>query len=453
MPVKNFRLILVTRVLLLLGFLLLESWLVLYTELYLGMGLVALLIIYQFYGLIHYLELTNRQLVRFLDAIRYSDFSQSFRMKNQGASFKELGEAFNEVMHAFHRERDQKEEHFRYLQTVVEHIGIGLMAFNQEGNVKLLNNAGKRLLQVSTLNHISSLKKNYKNLYLAMKNIRVGEQPLIRVYRENDPMQLSLNATEFKLQENWYKLVSFQNIHYELEEKEMEAWNNLIQVLAHEIMNSITPISSLSDTVHNIIQQELQKDERDYSKEVLHDIRDALQTIHKRSQGLMHFVESYRKFSHLPEPEYEQIMVRQLLMRVHNLMKSEMEQHSITFTIETNPETLELSADPHLIEQVVINLLKNAIRAVAQLNNPQICLKATMNPEGRVRIQISDNGPGIPQSALDKIFVPFYTTRRPHHREGTGIGLSLSRQIMRMHNGSLTVRSVEAEDTTFTLLF
>lgn len=453
MPVRNFRLILITRVLLLFGFLSLESWLVMYSELYLGMGLVALLIIYQIYGLIHYLDLTNRQLVRFLDAIRYSDFSQSFHMKNQGTSFEELGKAFNEVMHAFHRERDQKEEHFRYLQTVVEHIGIGLIAFNQEGNVKLLNNAGKRLLQVPTLNHISSLKRNYLSLYQAMHKIQVDEQSLVRINRQNDPLQLSLNATEFKLRENWYKLVSFQNIHYELEEKEMEAWNNLIQVLAHEIMNSITPISSLSDTVHNIIQQELQNDEKDYSSEVLHDIRDALQTIHKRSQGLMHFVESYRKFSQVPEPEYEQIMVGQLIKRVHNLMNSEMEQFSITFTTETNPETLELSADPHLIEQVLINLLKNAIRAVAQIRNPHICLNASLNPEGRVRIRVSDNGPGISQSALDKIFVPFYTTRKPQQREGSGIGLSLSRQIMRMHHGSLTVRSAEGEDTTFTLLF
>lgn len=232
-------------------------YLILETSYYVSMSILGIVIIVQLMALIKYLERTNELLTRFLEAIRYSDFTGSFRNHELGSNFDELNRSFSEVIERFKEERSEKEESIRYLETIVQHIGIGLMCVNSSGKVVLLNTAAKRLFKVAMVRTIESLKPLSEELYESIKQQKGGTRNLIRISIQNETLQLAMFATEFRMRDDAYKLISFQNIHTELEEKEMEAWQNLTQVLAHEIMNSITPISSLSGTVKMLLEQHL----------------------------------------------------------------------------------------------------------------------------------------------------------------------------------------------------
>ncbi len=253
-----------------------------------------------------------------------------------------------------------------------------------------------------------------------------------------------------------YKLVSFQNIHTELEEKEMEAWQNLTQVLAHEIMNSITPISSLSSTVKMLLDEHSVDHEKhvELNSETLLDVKEALITISNRSQGLMRFVNSYRDFTQIPEPKFELFNVKEVLTRTASLMKTEAFKEKIEIFVTVDPESLELTADPHLVEQVLINLIKNAIRVLSNQKDGKIWLKGGIEESGKVIIQVRDNGPGVKKDMAEKIFLPFYTVGGSGKNRGSGIGLSLSRQIMRLHKGSLILNSTgKGNGSSFILRF
>jgi signal transduction histidine kinase len=226
----------------------------------------------------------------------------------------------------------------------------------------------------------------------------------------------------------------------------MEAWQNLIRVLTHEIMNSVTPVASLASTANDLLTA--QKEGRP-QEETLNDVRDAVRTIQKRSQGLLHFVDAYRKLTRIPKPDFQIFPVAELFGRVQSLMRAEMERRSIHFLSQVEPKTLELTADPELIEQVMINLLLNAIQALEGRPDATVGLMARMDERGRVLVQVTDNGPGILDEAQEKIFIPFFTTRQ----DGSGIGLSLSRQIMRLHRGTISVQSTPNVETVFTLRF
>lgn len=455
--IKNFRFGVVVRVLFLALSIALWVYLLYHTEYYVTITILALFIILQVTRLIRYVEQTNEKLSRFLNSIRYSDFSRSFSDRDLGASFRSLNDAFVRVIEEFKRERAEKQEHYRYLQTVVQHVGIGLIAFNQKGEVELINTAAKRLFRLPALRTIDRLSEVSPPLLRAVTGLKGGNRTLVRIARGSETLQLAIYATEFKMHDDMYKLVSFQNIHTELEEKEMEAWQNLTQVLAHEIMNSITPIASLSDTVHMLLEHNTKENGGGYAidRETVLDVKDALTTINKRSRGLMRFVNSYRDFTQIPEPEFELCPVKELLLRVSGLNKGEAENRGVTIDIDVDPETLEVTADYQLIEQVLINLIKNAFRALTQTAQPHILLQGRLDSTGRVAIEVQDNGPGINREHLHKIFIPFYSMdqSREHRGEGSGIGLSLSRQIMRMHRGSLTVKPNKEAGTTFTLRF
>jgi len=421
------------------------------TNLYTALIILGAIILYQIYGLIHYVEKTNRDLVRFFQSIKYEDFSQSFVEKRLGSSFEALKEAFTEIMNAFRKTRADKEEHFRYLQTVVQHVGVGLIAFQPDGYVELINTAAKRLLRVPRLKNIKSLESLSKPLVDTMLRLKSRENALVKVEDENELLHLALYATEFKLRGQNYSLVSIQNIHSELEEKEMEAWQKLIRVLTHEIMNSITPIASLTSTISGLINDsygnKIKNDK--FKNEAFKDIQQALQTIQKRSQGLLHFVDAYRNLALIPKPNFQIFPIKELFDRVQKLMQANIEKNSIRFKAQVEPETLELAADPELIEQVLINLLLNAFQAVQSRKKAQIELNALLDGRGRIIIQVVDNGPGISEENLEKIFIPFFSTKE----EGSGIGLSLSRQIMRLHHGSIGVHSDTDAHTIFTLRF
>ena len=448
MVYKNFRLNCILRILVLGATIYLLFYLLSQTSLY-AMGFITgVIILYEMYSLIHYVERTNRDLTRFLDAIKYEDFSQTFLGAGFGSSFNDLKAAFNAVLTKFQQTRAEKEEHFRYLQTVVQHIGIGLISFQSDGQVELMNNAAKRLLKVVRLKNINELKKFSKTLVDTLFNMKPGEKSLVKIQHSNEYLQLAIYATEFILRENKYTLVSIQNIQSELEEKEMEAWQNLIRVLTHEIMNSVTPISSLASTANEMLTKNL--DGKDlFHEELIDDVRGAVETIEKRSQGLLHFVESYRKLTRIPRPNFEIFPVSTLFERVEQLMKTQIKENRIEFETSVDPESLELTADAELVEQVLINLALNSIDAVKHKPDGKIALSSRMDERGRVIIQVIDNGMGLEEDILEKIFIPFFTTKE----HGSGIGLSLSKQIMRLHRGTIAAQSNRGEETVFTLRF
>ncbi len=425
--------------------------------------IVALLVIAQFYLLVQYVQKTNRDIARFFDSIRYSDFSQSFRPTVKGSSFEELNNAFSKVIEQFRKTRGEKEEQYRYLQIVVQHVGIGLMAFTPDGNLELINTAAKKLLRVDGVHNISELRGTSTQLVGVLEGIKAGESLLAKYISDNELFQISIYATEFKMQGKQYKLVSLANIQNELEEREMQAWQNLIRVLTHEIMNSVTPIISLSSTASSLLEGIMKESSRDIANTVasntddgteeaaepLNDVKGALDTISKRSQGLLHFVDDYRNLTRIPTPNFQTVKIDDLFARIQKLFADRFEKRGISFSATVSPKELELSADPDLIEQVVINLIMNSIGALANRPTPEIRLVAKTDNRGGTLIQVIDNGHGIPEELHDKIFIPFFTTRK----EGSGIGLSLSRQIMRAHKGSITVISSPEKETTFTLRF
>ena len=430
-------------------------YLVLETSYYVSMSILGFVVIGQIIVLVKYLERTNMLLTRFLEAIRYSDFTGSFRNHELGSNFDELNASFSEVIERFKEERSKKEESIRYLETVVQHIGIGLMCVNGKGEIVLLNTAAKRLFKVATLRTLDSLKSVSEELYTSVKKQKGGTRNLIRTTVQNETLQLAMYVTEFRMRNEAFKLISLQNIHTELEEKEMEAWQNLTQVLAHEIMNSITPISSLSGTVKMLLEQHLttEKENVKLNTETISDVTEALNTISNRSKGLMRFVNSYRDFTQIPEPKYVQFGVMESLKRTASLMQSQAEEAGAKITIKCDPETLELTADQHLVEQVLINLTKNAIRVLEGQQNGHIVLKGEIDNGGRAVIKIEDNGPGVKEEMKEKIFIPFYTVAKNDQPKGSGIGLSLSRQIMRLHGGSLILSSERGKGSVFTMRF
>jgi signal transduction histidine kinase len=264
-------------------------------------------------------------------------------------------------------------------------------------------------------------------------------------------LQLVVHGAEFRVRGETVTLVSLQNIQSELEEKELEAWQNLIRVLTHEIMNSITPISSLASTAHDLIGDPATTEEGSgaITGDTIVDIRGALNTIHKRSQGLLHFVETYRSLTKIPRPRFQLFGVQDLFDRVGNLMGPQAAKIGVAVSMQVDPKDLMLEADPGLVEEVLINLVTNAMQALENTRAGRIGVSAFIDRRGRVIVEVSDNGPGIGEEALEKVFIPFYTTKA----NGSGIGLSLCREIMRMHRGTIHVRSKPGEETVFTMRF
>lgn len=452
MGYRSFRIICVIRIALLAATIFLLIYLVRETSLFATSLIVGAAIILQVVSLIHYVEKTNRDLSRFLASIRYSDFSQTFSSRQGGSSFQELNTAFADVISEFQRARSEKEAQYRYLQTLVQHIGLGILSFDQSGKVDLINNAAKRLLQVNHLSNIKSLEPFSPRLVKALLSSGPGEKILVKIDGGEETLTLAVYPTQFRLPDRLITIVSMQDIESELAEQEMAAWQKLIRVLTHEIMNSVTPIASLASTVNDLVSEKEKPKESgtlQMNSETRQDIREAAATIRNRSQGLLHFVDAYRNLTRIPKPDFQIFPVAELLERVVQLMKNQIEEEGIQLKVEVEPKSLELTADPELIEQVVINLMLNAMEALQGAPDSRIELFSRLDERGRVLITVADNGPGIRDEVKEKIFTPFFTTKE----EGSGIGLSLCRQIMRLHKGTVSFKSVPDESTVFTLRF
>lgn len=450
MVFRSFRTQIILRVLFLATSLLTLIFLAIQTNLYATSVLLLVITAFQVWSLIRFVDRTNFSLSRFFDAIRYGDFLQTNSGGQFGSSFNELSRAMNQVSSAFQTARSEKEEQYHYLQTIIQHVGIGLLAFDETGRIELLNPAAKRLLQISQLVDLQSLRSRSAVLVDALERIGTGEKTLIEYPTDYETLHLSIHAAKIRLRNKPLTLVSLQNIGSELAEQEMAAWQNLIKVLTHEIMNSMTPIASLAESVGTAVRSRIeQRPSNDQADELSKDICDALSTIERRSEGLIRFVESYRDLTRIPQPDIRTVSVHELIARVDQLMESSLRESTIERTTDISPRDLTVACDADLIEQVIINLFSNAIWALRNAQGAKLEVTATINREGRVVIEVSDNGPGIVPAVQDKVFVPFFSTKKG----GSGIGLALSRQIMRLHRGHITVRSVPCERTVFTLTF
>ena len=443
---KSFRLNVVIRVILLSFTLYGFFFLMLKSNLYASMSILGIFSILQVISLLKYVQQTNIKLSNFLDSIKYEDFTQSYAGKELGSSFDDLNLAFNDINEHFRKTRTEKEENYQYLQTVIRHIGIALIVYDLNGNVELINPPAKQLFGVTELKNIESLKSFSEELLKILFNIKSRTRELVQVQNSDELLQLSIYATKFRIRQKEYFLVSIQDIQSELESAEMKAWQSLIRVLTHEIMNSITPISSLAATVSDILSDGKQEMKGQID---LEDIKESIQTIHSRSKGLLEFVNKYRDLTNIPEPDMKIVPVKEIFSNVQKLMKKKLQDEKITFIQNIDPDSLKLTADSTLIEQVIINLIINALNAVTNTENGSIKLTGKFSSTGRAFIQVEDNGSGMSSDIRDKIFIPFFTTKR----EGSGIGLSLSRQIMKAHGGGITVRSDINKGTTITLKF
>ncbi len=412
-------------------------------------GLTCFIIVMQLLELYRFSSQTNRKLTRFLESVKYSDFISGFTSDNRlGKSFRELNEAFNEVLEAFRKARSEKEEHWQYLNTVVQQVRTGILSFDSGGNVQLINANARRFMGVpANFKNIHELEKINPTLYQSITETAPGKSSL---HRQGSDFQLTIQATEIRIRGNEVKLITLQNIQTELQRQELEAWQNLTRVLRHEIMNSITPISSLTSTLREILDYDLVKKENGYElkNEGAEDLREGLNTIESRSKGLIKFIDAYREYTSLPQPRLKTILLKDLIERVSQLMKPEFRKTQVEFVHACESEYLTIQADEEMIEQVLINLIKNAIEALVHTPNGRIELTGRY-VDNHIVVEVADNGPGIIKEAMNRIFVPFFTTKKT----GSGIGLSLSRQIMQMHNGTLTVTSEPDKRTVFTLRF
>jgi two-component system, NtrC family, nitrogen regulation sensor histidine kinase NtrY len=411
--------------------------------------LVGGFIVYQVYSIIHYVNKVNRDLASFLESIRFSEFTRTFQGEGYGSSFEELNKAFNDVIRDFQQVRSEKEEHFHYLQSIVQNIDVSIIAYSKDGEVEMVNKAAKKLFQISSLKNIHSLAPLSQELVDIMLTIKAGQNVLVKVQDEDDILQLAIFATELKIKSKQITLATIKNIQNVLEEQETEAWQKLIRVLTHEIMNSITPIASLSSTIEMMLNTKDENGVTCLDTETTNEIEQAVQTISKRSTGLLHFVNTYRNLTKIPKPNFKITPVLSIFKNIELLMEEELKRSSIQLEVTVVPDNLEISADEQLIEQVLINLVKNSMHALDNRPNPKIEMKAFYNKRGRVTLHVTDNGVGILKEVLDKIFIPFFTTKST----GSGIGLSLSKQIIRLHSGSITASSEPEVGTTFTITF
>jgi len=404
------------------------------------------------YGLVHYVNRYRRELRDFLLTIRQQDYQSYYKGRfDRKKGHYDLDYAFHTIIKELQNVRIDKEAHYHHLREVVEHLETGIISFKADGHIHLMNRSACGMLQIPILKRFDDLKRYHPRLYEELILLKSGERKMIHLPVGRQPLSLALRTNTFRLQKHTFTLISLQDIRSELEAREVESWQSLIRLLRHEIMNSATPISSLTEAVKDSLEEMLDK-KNALPAEMqgeLEDLHLSVNTIHKRTRGLLKFVQTYRKLTGVPNPTLEPVNLSGLTNHVLHLLRGEMENHHIllhTYLPEDHP-VVQLDSDQ--IEQVIINILINAIDAVQAIRDPSITVQLDLTPAGRSRLRFTDNGPGINEQALQKIFMPFYTTKK----EGSGIGLTLARQIMNMHHGNIDVHSAKGQGTTCELFF
>ncbi len=444
---KKYEWRIIIRVLLLFATLCAASFL-LVKALYIYLLIAAPVIIYQVVEFYRFQKKAHDELNQFVESVHYRDFSRYFDVKHAPVEIQPLRQGFNEINTTFKVISKEKETQYQYLQKILELVDTGILSYEEEsGEVVWMNESLKRMLQVPYLKTIHSLERRDKELYNQVKSLKPGDGRIATAHLETSSFKVLLSATAFQTEGKLYKLIAFQNVNEALDETESKAWQKLLSVLTHEIMNSVAPISSLADTLKHRLQQSVPVLSNETGS--VDDLELGIETIKRRSEGLLKFAETYRNLNKINTLNLKKVYVRDLFENLLQLMHPTLEQKNIEFETILKDTDLVLEADINLMEQVLINLVVNAIEAVKERTNPRIVLSAYVASNHKTIIKVADNGNGMPAEILDKIFIPFFSTKK----SGSGIGLSLCKQIMMLHKGNIQVQSVQGEGTAFLLQF
>lgn len=405
-------------------------------------------IIYQLVELYRYHFKGQKELDQFVESIHYRDFSRHFSVKKAPVELRPLREGFNQITDTFKEISKEKETSFQYLQKILELVDTGIMSFSlEDGEMIWMNESLKKMLKLPYLKTIHSLSNRDELLYKEVIALKPAESKIAVVHLESRTFKILLSGTAFQTDGKKFMLIAFQNINEALDETESKAWQKLLSVMTHEIMNSVAPISSLSDTLKNRLQKSMPL--LDNSDGAVRDLEIGIETIKRRSESLLKFAETYRNLNKISKPNLKKIYVRDLFENLYQLMEPTLEQKNIEMDIVLKDPGLSVEADPSLVEQVLINLVVNAKEALKDKQEARIVLSGLLNEKNRVLIKVADNGSGIPEDILENIFIPFFSTKKT----GSGIGLSLCKQIMMLHKGNIHVHSVVGEGSVFTLQF
>jgi two-component system nitrogen regulation sensor histidine kinase NtrY len=411
---------------------------------------IAFLLVFQAVWLIRFLNRTNRKIAYFFNAIENNDSTIHFPYDINTPSIRELISSLNRVNNLLQEAKINIKEQEQYFQTILEEAETGILVLNDTGHIILSNRTAKHLLNHKHLNHIRQLQPISESLFQTLQKAKGFDPKLIQIPNERESVHLTVKASELIIKGKKMVLVVIQNIYRELDNQEVESWQRLIRVLAHEIMNSVAPITSISETLLGYFKKDggLIEPETITREKVAHTVK-ALDTINYQGSNLIKFTNSYRTLTKIPEPDKKLLDVRNLFETVRILVSKEDGVENISFKITVAPSELDVYADEKLITLVLLNLIKNAVQSLANQDNGHIILSGEKDRFGRVLLAVCDNGPGIPLNNINKIFVPFYTSRK----EGSGIGLSLSKHIMKLHHGSIEVKSTPLKETVFLLNF
>lgn len=406
------------------------------------------LCIYEVIDLIRFQKKAQDEVSQFVESIHYRDFSRHFDVRKAPNELKPLRKGFNEINTTFKLISRERETQYQYLQKILELVDTGILSYEQEtGETGWINESFKKLIGVPYLKTIHSLEKREETLYTEIIKLKPGDAKIITLTRNQQLVKILVTASMLRSEDKIYKLVAFQNVSEALDETESKAWQKLLNVMTHEIMNSVAPISSLADTLKNRLQSEEIKASPFSSQ--MEDLELGIDTIKRRSEGLLKFTESYRNLNKITKLDIKKILVRNLFETLNSLMRPTLEKKHIELEIILRDPTLAIEADINLIEQVMINLMVNAVEAVKERENPRLTLTAEVQSNNKTLVKVADNGMGMPPELLDKIFIPFFSTRKT----GSGIGLSLCKQIMLLHKGNIQVQSTSGVGSAFILQF
>ena len=458
MDFKRFSLLIAARTILAMLTLVFLTQAVMHDGYHATILLLSALLFIQFFEIIRFISKTNAELVRFFDAVRHADFSQRFELKSLGTGFEELGVTFTDILKRIQQVRSSQEAELRHIKAIIEHVPVPLLSIDDQGKITLWNNSVRRLFGTNVVTHIDDMAQFNKDFPKKLKSILAGERTLVHITIDGMEHKLIVSATEITTATQHETLLSMQDIQSELALAQLQAWQDLVSVLTHEIMNSITPVASLAKTAVDLVEDVQEKAKllpaitTEVNEEITEDLEDilgAVKTVARRSDGLMQFVTSYRQLTRLPSPNKKAIQVATLFAHVETLTKQDWQEKGIELTRNITPQALDIFVDADMVEQILINLLLNAAQALSHIPSAKVSLSAFLNIRGHVVIEVADNGKGIAPDNIQQIFVPFFTTKK----EGSGVGLALTRQVMLAHNGKVSVHNNEQGGATFSLTF
>jgi len=400
--------------------------------------------------LFSYINTTNRNLARFLLFLKEEDASIVFVKDKVEKTFKGLDHSFKKINEEIKQMRLEKEHQTVLLQYVVDHLGVGILAYTENGDLRIINKAFKDMFDVEYLIHFGDLNEKHHDLAEFVEKIPINKKETFSFKTSwDESLTILIKVTGFKIGAEYMKLVLFQNIKSELEEKEIESWQKLIRVLIHEISNSVTPIVTLGSTIKRRLTPVSESRKMELTVDMTNDIVRSAALIEQRGNGLIDFVNNYKNFTKLPKPELKVVQIADMFRNIEKFFENQILKYKIDFVIDLKEKSLKIMMDQKLIEQVLINLIQNSFEALKGKEEGIIILTANKSEKGNIYIEVLDNGAGIHEDIIDRIFIPFYTTRE----KGSGIGLSLSKNIMHLHGGSLFVKSDPDRETVFTLKF